>query len=126
MIGTLFVVMTASMRVERPRVVVLPRVAGCAGRGTTERPSTPTVVRRGLRDPTGAYEARLVREDHQLRAIAQAELRHRPAHVGLRGQGAHEQPGRDLVVREAGRDQADHLAFTFGQALEPGFRSGRR
>ena len=56
---------------------------------------------------SGAYEALdLAREHHQLRAVAGAELDHRPAHVRLRGRRTHDQALGDLSVRQPGRHKA--------------------
>src|SRR3954447_26118230 len=77
--------------------------------------ATPRGVlpRSGL--PTGANEARLVREDDELRTVACTELDHRPADMCLRSCPAHEQAPADLVVVESTGDQGHHLTLALGQ-----------
>ena len=53
----------------------------------------------------------------ELHAVAGVELLHDARHVGLRGERREEEPLRDLVVREALADQAQHLGLALGQGL---------
>src|SRR6185437_8579862 len=79
--------------------------------------------------PSGSDRARLgdaafVREDHRLDAVAQAELRQDALDVRLHGRLLDDERRRDLAVREAARDQAEHLALTrrevgHGAACDP-------
>src|SRR4051812_33880192 len=86
-----------------PAASAVRRFVRYRARCTARRAATPRVVRTadGLRVPARLHETTLVREHDELRAVARTELDHRPAHVGLRGRGAHDEPFRDLVVREA-------------------------
>src|ERR1700759_1469176 len=51
------------------------------------------------------YEPGLVGEHDGLHAVAQPELLQDPVHVRLDGRAADDEPGGDLAVREAARDQ---------------------
>jgi hypothetical protein len=72
-------------------------------------------------------QARLVREDHELRPVASRELDHRPADMGLGGGGAEDHGLGDLVVGKAVRDQGHHFPFPVREAFHPrrGDRVGR-
>src|SRR5439155_24817599 len=54
-------------------------------------------------------EARLVREDDRLHAVAQLELHQQVRHMRLHRRLADEELLRDLRVREPARDQLQHL-----------------
>src|SRR5579884_341789 len=61
----------------------------------------------------------LVGEDHELHAVADAELHQDPAHVRLHGRLAEEQRGADLGVRQSAYDEVHHLALAVGELAEP-------
>src|SRR4029453_1812521 len=63
-------------------------------------------------------EARLVGEDHKLRAIASAELHHGAADMSLRGRRTHEEPLGNLLIGQPTGDQRHHLALSIGQRVE--------
>jgi peptidoglycan/LPS O-acetylase OafA/YrhL len=82
-----------------------PRQAGTAT-------SVPDVAGAGLDQPA------LVREDHQLGAVAQAELGEDAGHVRLDGRRSDEQALGDLGVARPPGDGDHHLALPVGEALE--------
>jgi hypothetical protein len=51
-------------------------------------------------------------------AVAQAELREDPAHVGLDSRRFDRQLGCDLVVSQAGGDECEDLAFSRGELVQ--------
>src|SRR5829696_192161 len=80
---------------------------------------------RALRRP--AYdEARLVREDDELRAVAGAELDHRPRDVGARRGRRDDEALGDLLVGHAAADERHDLALAVGQLLDERVLGGRR
>src|SRR4051794_18942911 len=60
----------------------------------------------------------LVREHHGLDAVAETELHQDPRDVRLHRRLGHEQLLGDLGIREAARDQSQHLLLAGGQILE--------
>src|SRR4029450_9222895 len=75
-------------------------------------------------EPAGADQAGLVGEHDQLGPVAGAELAHGPADVGLGRCRADDQLGGDLVVGQAGRDQAHDLALAVGELAPLGWGGG--
>src|SRR6185312_6610934 len=59
----------------------------------------------GSRSAAGGDQPRLIGGDNQLGPVTQAELGEDPADVRLGGRRAHHQPGGDLGVGQALRDQ---------------------
>src|SRR3954451_9100170 len=68
-------------------------------------------------------ETGLVRVDHRLHPVAQAELAQNMRDVRLDGRLGEEQRRTDLAVRPAPGDQLQHLAFSVGELGQPGRRS---
>ena len=75
-----------------------------------------TATQPGIAD---AYQAGLVGDDDQLRAVAGSELGHGPIDVGLGRQRADVQLGGHIVVGAALRGQRDHFPLLAGQATKP-------
>lgn len=80
-------------------------------------------------------ETGLAGDDHELGAVAGAQLGHRSVEMSLGVERADEQLGGDLVVRESLGGQSHGIALPIGQAVEadgriwqPGvaLRGGRR
>ena len=86
------------------------RRRAAAGRATP--PSRRLGAQPGER---GHDQARLVRGDHRLGPVAQAELGQHPADVGLDRLLADDEPGGDLRVGQALGDQPQHLGLARGQ-----------
>ena len=80
--------------------------------GTAPATSVPDVAGAGLDQPA------LVREDHQLGAVAQAELGEDAGHVRLDGRRSDEQALGDLGVAGPPGDGDHHLALPVGESLE--------
>src|SRR5215208_8066674 len=64
------------------------------------------------------YEAGLVREHDRLHAVAELELPQHARDVRLDRRLAEEQTRRDLGVRQADRDELEHVAFALGERRE--------
>src|ERR1700722_4767460 len=107
--------LSAAVMVPVWRLVVDDCGCGC-GLATSAFAAAVSGLR--LAGDAGDDEARLVGEYDELRAVADGELGHDAADVGLRGQRAQEELARDLVVGQAPGDQAEHLALTLGQPGE--------
>src|SRR3954464_14121228 len=82
------------------------RIAGTCAPPSTER--SYAVL------PPRAGEARLVREDHRLEAVAHSELRQHVLDVRLHRRGLDRQLIGDLGVGQAAGDQLEHLALARG------------
>src|SRR5262249_14798834 len=59
-----------------------------------------------------SYEARLVGEHDQLRAVPRMQLDHGTADMRARGRRADDELGRDLVVRQALGNERDDLTLS--------------
>jgi hypothetical protein len=70
------------------------------------------------------YEARLVGEDNGLYAVPQIELLEQARDVRRRRVLADDELGRDLGVREAARDEAQHLSLARRQGVKLALASG--
>src|SRR5262245_53446330 len=86
---------------------------------STRLPSTAWSDRAPSAGP-GLDEARLVRGDHGLHAIAGVELAEDPPDMGLHRRLAEVELAGDLTVRHAPRHQAQHLDLALGQTVEAG------
>src|SRR3954470_23362871 len=73
---------------------------------------------RRLLTSAGLDQARLVRVDDRLDAIAQAQLLKDARHVRLRRGLADYEPLADLRVRQPAREQLEHLALTRRQLVD--------
>ena len=89
-----------------------------AARVATEAGRVPG-LRRAVRPgaSAGVHDAVTVGVLHRLGPIAHAGLREQPVDVRLHGRLAQVERRRDLPIRQAGRDQRQHLGFARGQAV---------
>ena len=109
-------IVAASLEPWTKLVVGSPRIAHELYRGSASRrrPARSSVVLAGLEQPV------VERVADELRARVEAELLHDVRAVGLGGADRDEEQLRDLLVRVAEREQAEHLALAVGE------RVGRR
>src|SRR5215212_5016869 len=100
--------------------MILGRHTGRSSRGRLSftRGSCDSFVRWRALALAGLDQTGLVREHHALYAVAQAELHEHVRDVGLDGRLADEELRGDLGVREAPRDQLEHLELARRQAGE--------
>jgi hypothetical protein len=91
--------------------------------------SSTAAVYAAARTAPRTDEPRLVGEDDRLHPVAELELRQQPRHVFLHGGLAEDRGGGDLGVRQALRDQPEHVPLALGEHLHlrrrgPGLRAG--
>src|SRR5436309_2823991 len=71
---------------------------------------------------TGCDQAALVRVDHRLHAVADAELLEDARDVRLGGRLADHEPLADLGVGQPAGEQVEDLALAWGQVVDRGWR----
>jgi hypothetical protein len=95
------------------RLVVDPLVAGVAG-------ARKNVTMNATGRPVDGDCSGLACQHHELDAVAQVQLLQDVHNVCLHGGLADEEPPADFRVRQAVRDQPEHVLLACGEVGEPG------